>query len=265
MPGFLLRLTDLDGGRMARHASNPNLLALFTDFGGEGLYVGQMKAVLAGLGAGVPVIDLMSDAPTFDPRASAYLLDALARSLPEGVVFVGVVDPGVGSDRPGLVVRTDSHWFVGPDNGLFSRVCHSAGAPEIQNIEWRPAACSESFHGRDIFAPVAAGVCKGEKRFGARREPSSIVGADWPEHLPEVIYVDHFGNALTGVRADSLDTRTTLRIKGRPVGFARTFSEAPLRSPFWYANSLGLVEIAVNQGSARALLGIAPGDPVEFG
>ena len=250
---------------MARQSSKPKLLALFTDFGSEGLYVGQMKAVLAGLDVGVPVIDLMSDAPPFNARASAYLVDALARTLPGGIVFVGVVDPGVGSDRPGLVVRTEAHWFVGPDNGLFSRVCHGAMTLEIQNIDWRPAACSDSFHGRDLFAPVAARVCKGEARFGSPRGAESIVGADWPRDLPEVIYLDHFGNAVTGVRADGLDSQTILRVKGRTVAFARTFSEVPLQSPFWYRNSLGLVEIAVNQGRADALLEIGLGDPVEFG
>jgi S-adenosylmethionine hydrolase len=98
------------------------MILLFTDFGYEGLYVGQMKAVLARDAPNVPVIDLMHDAPAHDPRSAAYLLAALVPEMPEGAVCLAVVDPGVGSDRTPLVVNADGRWFVGPDNGLFEIV-----------------------------------------------------------------------------------------------------------------------------------------------
>src|SRR5688572_23638495 len=96
------------------------MIALFTDFGVNGPYVGQMKAVLARAAPGVAVIDLLHDAPAFNPRASAYLLAALAREFAEGAVLLCVVDPGVGTTRRPLVARLDGRWFVGPDNGLFN-------------------------------------------------------------------------------------------------------------------------------------------------
>ncbi len=247
---------------MKTDPAQPELVALFTDFGGDGLYVGQMKAVLARLAPRVPVVDLMSNAPVFNPRASAYLLAALAGSMPAGTLFLGVVDPGVGSDRGALAVRAGSRWFVGPDNGLFSRAWRDAEAVEIRSIEWRPPGCSDSFHGRDLFAPVAGQLCRGERPAGRPLEPGDLVGADWPDQLEEVIYVDHFGNLVTGIRAGSLDLASQLLVGGERVAYARTFSSVPGGAPFWYRNSIGLVEIAANRGRACELLGVAEGEPV---
>lgn len=247
---------------MKTHAARPDLVALFTDFGGDGLYVGQVRAVLARLAPGVPVVDLVSNAPAFNPRASAYLLAALAGAMPAGTLFLGVVDPGVGSDRGALTVRAGSRWFVGPDNGLFARAWRDAEAVEIRSIDWRPPECSVTFHGRDLFAPVAAQLCRGERPAGRSLEPGELVGADWPDQLEEVIYVDHFGNLVTGIRAASLDRASQLRVGGERVAYARTFSSVPEGTPFWYRNSIGLVEIAANRSRACELLGVFEGEPV---
>ena len=249
---------------MKRDPAQPDLVALFTDFGGDGLYVGQMRAVLARLAPGVPVVDLMSNAPAFNPLASAYLLAALAGSMPAGTLFLGVVDPGVGSDRRALTVHAGSHWFVGPDNGLFSRAWRDAEGVEIRSIDWQPTGCSVSFHGRDLFAPVAAQLCRGERPAGRPLEPGGLVGVDWPDQLEEVIYIDHFGNLLTGIRADSLDRASQLLVAGERVAYARTFSSVPEGTPFWYRNSIGLVEIAANRRRACERLGVAEGEPVRL-
>ena len=138
------------------------MIVLFTDFGLEGPYIGQMQAVLCRETPRIPVVNLCADVPCHEPRAAAYLLAAYAVEFPEGSVFLGVVDPGVGGERAAVVVRADGRWYVGPDNGLFNVVAMRAGAVEWWDITWRPARLSASFHGRDLFAPVAARIARGE-------------------------------------------------------------------------------------------------------
>jgi S-adenosylmethionine hydrolase len=238
------------------------MIVLLTDFGLAGPYMGQMKAVLCREAPGVPVIDLFSDIPAFDPQAAAYLLPAYAGEFPEGAVFLCVVDPGVGSGRAALIVSADGRWFVGPDNGLFAIVARRAKACRWWDITWMPPRLSASFHGRDLFAPVAARLARGEPPPGRERAPSPI-GRDWPDDLARVVYVDHFGNAMTGVRAAMLAQGATLKVQGRSLARARTFSDVPKGAPFWYENANGLAEIAVSSGRADTLLGLGVGTNVE--
>jgi S-adenosylmethionine hydrolase len=144
------------------------MIALFTDFGLHGPYTGQMKAVLYQTASGVPVIDLFADAPAGNPKASAYLLAAYAAWFPAGTVFLCVVDPGVGGERPPLIVEADGRWYVGPGNGLFELVQRRAGAQRRWDITWQPDRLSASFHGRDLFAPVAAVLARGDVTPAAR-------------------------------------------------------------------------------------------------
>src|SRR5581483_10791489 len=138
------------------------MIALYTDFGVADPYVGQVHAVLAQAAPGVAVIDLLHAVPNFDIRAGAYLLPALGAELPADTIFVCVVDPGVGSERRALIVRADGRTYVGPDNGLLHVVWQRARSRECRAIDWRPARLSASFHGRDLFAPVAARLACGE-------------------------------------------------------------------------------------------------------
>ncbi len=239
------------------------MIVVFTDFGWTGPYVGQMKAVLAALAPGAPVIDLMHDAPMFAPRPAAYLLAALAERLPAGAVVLGVVDPGVGTRRHPVVVQAGGRRYVGPDNGLFSQVARRAGPAAAWRIDWRPPALSATFHGRDLFAPVAAMLATGAAPPGPPLAPDSVDRPDWPDELPEVVYVDHYGNAMTGLRATALGAGAALAVQGRVMPRARTFGDVPPGTPFWYENSIGLAEIAVAQGSAASALGLAVGAPVE--
>ena len=244
-------------------ARRPSQIALFTDFGEQGPYLGQMESVLYAEGLEQPVIRLLSNAPRCNPRAAAYLLAALAEATRLPTLFLSVVDPGVGGERLPLVVRSDRHWFVGPDNGLFSRLAVEAGDLEVRVIDWRPRRLSASFHGRDLFAPVAAGICRGTWAAGRKLSAARLVGADWPQSLAEVVYVDHYGNLMTGIRADALSPDALVRATGHRCRHARTFSDSDPGAVFWYENSIGLVELAVNSGSAGELLGLGIGDPVE--
>lgn len=238
------------------------MIVLFTDFGVQGPYVGQLKAVLAREAPGVPVVDLMHDAPAFNPRAAAYLLAALAPEFPAGSVFVAVVDPGVGTARRPLAAQLDGRWFVGPDNGLLNVAAQRAVRAQWHEIAWQPPRLSRTFHGRDLFAPVAALLARGERVPGAVCAPPAVDPQAWPPDLAEVIYVDSYGNAWTGLRADSLDRCAALLANGQrfePVG---TFGERPPGSAIWYENSSGLAELAVAQGSAAARFRLAVGAPV---
>lgn len=240
------------------------MIVLFTDFGRTGPYIGQMHAALARSGPGVPVIDLMADAPVFNPRASAYLLPAFLNEFREGTVFLCVVDPGVGmAGREPVVLEADGRLFVGPGNGLFELIARRASHRSWWRIGWRPDAVSPTFHGRDIFAPIAARLATGD-RSGLEPWEGDPTGCGWPEDLEEVIYIDGYGNAMTGIRAASVRSGAMIEVAGRRLEYRRTFGEALQGAAFWYANSIGLVEVAVNQRSAAAELGLAIGSPARI-
>src|SRR5262249_28737163 len=142
-------------------AGDVRFIVLFTDFGLEGPYTGQMKAVLRREAPAAELIDLFADAPTGDPKRSAYLLAAYAPWFPLGTVFLCVVDPGVGGTRAPVFLEADGRFYVGPENGLFELVLRRAQNTRCGEILWRPARLSASFHGRDLFAPVAATLAHG--------------------------------------------------------------------------------------------------------
>ena len=239
------------------------MIVLFTDFGLAGPYTGQVKAALAREAPGVPVIDLFADAPAFDPQLSAYLLAAYAHEFPAGTVFVCVVDPGVGTARRPLWVQADGRTFVGPDNGLFELVRRRAVDFKAAAIDWTPPRLSATFHGRDLFAPVAARLALGRVPLSTPLSGDGIARPDWPDDLPRIVYVDVYGNAMTGMRAGTLPESALLIANGYEVRHGRTFADASEGEAFWYANSSGLVEIAVNRGRADQALELELGMPVE--
>ncbi len=240
------------------------MILLFTDFGWDGPYVGQVKTVLAEEAPDVPVIDILHDAPPHDPRAAAYLLAALVAESPAEAVWLAVVDPGVGGDRPALALEADGRWFVGPGNGLFEIVQRRARTVRVWTITWRPRRLSASFHGRDLFAPAVARIARGD---GVPGEPATgdwgkdphRPGASWPDELAEIIYADRFGNLMIGLEARDLPREAVIVAAGRRIHRARTFVDVSPGQPFWYENSIGLVEIAASRASAARLLGLGVG------
>jgi len=239
------------------------MIVLFTDFGVQGPYLGQMEMVIRQTLPAEPVVNLLADAPRFDSKASAYLLAALAPAIPRQSVVLAVVDPGVGGERLPLVVEADGVLFVGPDNGLFEPLLRRAKTSRAWEIVWLPDRLSASFHGRDLFAPMAARLAAGLNPEDAGCKPLDPPRrADWPDDLATVIYHDHYGNAWTGLRASALAGDAVLRAGGHEFHRARTFSDVPAGEAFWYENSSGLVEIAVNGGAASSLPALAIGDYV---
>jgi S-adenosylmethionine hydrolase len=234
------------------------MIVLFTDFGLAGPYTGQMKAVLRREAPQTEIIDLFADAPAGNPRAGAYLLAAYAEWFPPGTIFLSVVDPGVGGQRAPLMIEADRRWFVGPENGLFELVLRRARNTHCYEITWRPPKLSASFHGRDLFAPVAAMLARAERPRTHARD--GIRESAWPDDLAEIVYIDHYGNAMTGLRGSAVSTNATLILGDKlRVMHAATFSAVPEGQAFWYENSNGLVEIAVNRGRAADRLNLAIG------
>ncbi len=241
------------------------MIVLFTDFGVRGPYVGQMKNVLWTQAPAVPVLDLMHDVPAFAPELAAYLLAAYVAEFAPGTVFLCVVDPGVGTaQRQPVVVQADERWFVGPDNGLFALVSQRARQRRCWRSTWQPPRLSASFHGRDLFAPVAARLANGEPPPGDELAQPVMASDRWPEELFKVIYCDAFGNVMTGVRAAGMERSAVFRVKDSLLHYARTFAEVAPGTGFWYENANGLVEFAVNQGAANRVLDIAVGEGFEL-
>lgn len=240
------------------------MFVLFTDFGLEGPYTGQMKAVLYRNAPGMQIIDLFADAPAFDPRASAYLLAAYAEVFAEGSIFLSVVDPGVGSSRRPIVLEADGRHFVGPDNGVMDLAARRASACRYREVLWRPTWLSASFHGRDLFAPIAAKLACGEPIESRDLAAEERPGAQWPDDLAEIVYLDRYGNAMTGLRASHIPEEAVIVVAGEKLRVARTFSDVREGQAFWYENANGLVEIAVNGGHAGEHLGLAVGTALRY-
>jgi S-adenosyl-L-methionine hydrolase (adenosine-forming) len=238
------------------------MIVLCTDFGLAGPYTGQVIAVLQQTAPGTPVIQLFADLPSCQPKPAAYLLAAYGAWFPAGTVLLCVVDPGVGGSRRALIAEADGRFYVGPDNGLFEIVWRRAAQPSLWEITWRPAALSATFHGRDLFAPIAARLACGEPPAGFACPVAAVQLPDWPDDLAEIVYIDHFGNAITGLRGECMSAQVRLQAGGHVLAPAATFSAVPPGTAFWYVNSNGLVEIAVNGGRADQALGLALGTPL---
>lgn len=239
------------------------MIAILTDFGLDGPYTGVMKSILAHRAPQVPVIDLFADVPAHDIRSGAHLLAAYQTEFPDETVFLCVVDPGVGSEqREPVIVRADRNWYVGPDNGLFDVVAARSEALDAWRIRWRPERMSASFHGRDLFAPVAAMLAMGD--FPEAQPYRFEVTPVMAEDLPRVIYVDHFGNLLTGLRAANQGPVEAVNFKGQAVPRVWTFSDVAQGMPLCYENPTGLLEISVNCGRADDYFAAAIDDPIEL-
>lgn len=234
------------------------LVLMFTDFGADGPYLAQMEAAIYAYHPPARVLNLCSNAPAGDPRRAGYLLAALRYAFPPGTVFLAVVDPGVGGDRQPVIVHADDQWLVGPDNGLFYPLARQAQHVEWWVVDWRPPRLSNCFHGRDLFAPLAAQLAA-QRMPGQLRPWSGPALAEWPADVPELVHFDVYGNAISGIRWKPALDGAVFNVNGRIVEQARTFSCVTPGAVFWHANSCGLVEIAVNLGNARQLLGLQLG------
>ena len=258
------------------------LITLFTDFGVQDAYVAQMKGVILSINAALMVIDLNHEVAAFNVRQAAYLLEASSRYLPAGSIVVAVVDPGVGTARRPVLWATQSdRWFVGPDNGVFTHVLTAHGLREAYELTesayFRPRI-SSTFHGRDVFAPVAAHLASGVPAadFGPPVEdlitfPGSCPRAAGQAATGEIVHVDRFGNVVTNVTPDLLsglklgrDISFTIGERRWTVPFCATYGNQPPGKLVALVSSNDTLEIALTQGDASAQVKAPVGTRVTF-
>ena len=237
------------------------MIILFTDFGSGDPYVGLLKSRLVELAPTHALIDLLHEVPDFNAHAGAHLLAAFAHGFPVGSVFLAVVDPGVGTPRDAVVMHAGGHWFVGPDNGLLSVISARHADTRLWRITWRPDVLSATFHGRDLFAQIATEIACGE--FPAdKMTPIDKLQVEFDAgDLARVIYIDHYGNAWTGVRG--VMHYSHVSVAGEPFAHSESFGLVGKGEGLWFINSVGLLELAVNRGSAAATYGLKVGAAVQ--
>ena len=235
------------------------MIALFTDFGHDGLYVGQMHALIGAALPEVKVIDLCHTIPPQNIRSAAYLIPAYTRYLPPSCIVICIIDPGVGSDRPHAVCAADGRWYIGPDNGQFDVLAQHALNFKKYHFQ-SMGDVSYSFHGRDIYTPAACLLAESQDLNALMCKRADTAESCFPSDLNEIIYFDHFGNAITGFRSSEIGQNVSLVLNGRIIQRAMTFSDVKPGQCLWYENANGLVEIAVNQGNARDALELNTGD-----
>lgn len=249
----------------------PPIVTLLTDFGLDDWYVGTMKAVLLRLCPHAQLVDITHGVPPGDILCGSISLERAIEGFPAGTVHLAVVDPGVGSSRRLLMVRTKGQWIVCPDNGLITWAWRRHGAGEAWELTWRPARSSNTFHGRDVMGPAAGMLACGRppEELGRRVEDVALLDvapATAGERGGIVVHVDRFGNATTNVEAKVVgDARVEVVVGARNVGvLKRTYTDVPPGQALALIGSSGLLEIAVRDGSAKEDLGIRVGDAVEL-
>lgn len=253
------------------------IITLTSDFGLSDPYVGIMKGVILGIAPGARLVDLTHNIPPQDIAAAAYTLQTAAPHFPAGTVHLAVVDPGVGGTRRPLLATTELAAFVGPDNGLFSFALEEAGARAwvIDRPEYWLPKPSRTFHGRDIFAPVAARLAAGmaPDALGTPiADPVLLLPARAPERRGNgdiagcVLHVDRFGNLITNVPGEWLaEGRWTCEVAGARIsGPSETYAAAERGDLILLISSGGMAEVAVREGSAADRLGVGRGAPVMF-
>jgi S-adenosyl-L-methionine hydrolase (adenosine-forming) len=259
------------------------IITLLTDFGAEGYFVGAMKGVILTRSPEAVIVDITHAIPPQDVQAGAFTLSAVYANFPTGSIHLAVVDPGVGSDRRPIMVETGDYMFVGPDNGLFSIVLDREPAAQVRhliNANYFLQNQSSTFHGRDIFAPVAAALAEGAP-------PSDLgpiildpvrSGFTEPKIMTDgtiagtILHIDHFGNCVTNIAWDNvrplLTTRSfCLRAKKYEIRrLLRSYSDgaAGPGTPFLIVGSAGFLEISICCSSAARELHIAVGDSVQL-
>ncbi len=254
--------------------SSRPVISLLTDFGSSDPYVGMMKGVIAGICPDANVIDVTHEVPPQDVRLGAFFLERAHRYFPPGTVHVAVVDPGVGTSRGRIALASDGHFFVGPDNGLLSLAARRYRAVSLSRASYFLPNVSNTFHGRDVFSPVAAHIARGVPLDRLGPPTRGIVKLGWPAPrktrdaiLAEIVSVDRFGNLVTSLEPEHW------RSVRRPTLSAGDFSSSRLSKSYAEVKrgelalvfgGYGLLEIAARDASASALLGLVAGNRVRL-
>ncbi len=256
-----------------------SILTLTTDFGTRDAYVAAMKGVILSIAPDVRLVDISHDISPQDVMEAAFVLREAVPFFPEDAIHLVVVDPGVGSERRAVAFRQGTTQFIGPDNGLFALMLDGEKPDDLvvldQPASWRTPTPSQTFHGRDIFAPVAAHLATGRLLREVGTPTSALTPLYWALPIQDdqgvrgwVVHIDHFGNAITNISLDAFQTgRRNRRIKcfaGNAIlrEIHATYAHVASGEPLLLFGSSGFLEIAVNAGNASELLDIRQGTPV---
>ncbi len=282
------RLDPFDeGGRGLEGDTDPRrVITLLTDFGVSDHYVSVMKGVMIDINPNIQIIDITHTIRPFEIQEAAVILAAAYHYFPKGTIHVGVVDPGVGSDRRGILTVTENYYFVGPDNGIFSYALEDPAylwTRELRTVDFFLDKVSSTFHGRDVFAPVAGYLSTGEaaEKFGPIVfDPIKLanVKADVDSQgtiWGEVIYVDHFGNLITNIETGAFwegklraggeenECMPVIEIGGNIIkGMSEHYQENPEGQIGAHFNSWSRLEIFVPAGNAAQAIQVEKGAPV---
>ena len=257
--------------------NNP-IITLLTDFGTKDHYVASMKGVILRINPQCTLIDITHHVSPQDIREGAFLLASASPYFPKGTIHVSVVDPGVGGPREPILVKTTNYFFIGPDNGLLTLAAQKDGIKHIvvlTNKKYFPPEVSATFHGRDIFAPVAGYLSLGvnPKVFGEKTHYLVELDSGQPEFkrdqfIGEIIHIDNFGNLVSNIDQKAFSrftkNRTFLIKAGKRIikGLKRGYWEAKDGELIAILDSSGFLEIAVREGSAQKVLKVKRGDPI---
>jgi S-adenosylmethionine hydrolase len=267
-------------------------ITLTTDFGLQDAYVAALKGVILGINPKATIIDISHFIQPQNIKQAAFVLSTVHRYFPKDTIHAVIVDPGVGSSSRAIILKTQEALFVAPDNGVLSYILHHASpggaSPEAGSIALPPGVLaveitnprlwhhpvSSTFHGRDIFAPVAAHLSLGvpPQEFGEPVTSLEVFPLPRPQLGPggeligQVLHIDIFGNVITSIRQEDLRSdRFHLQIAGRRIeSLAATYANAEIDQLHAVVGSSGYVEVAVRNGSAAALLGVKPGDEMRI-
>jgi hypothetical protein len=257
---------------------NP-ILTLTSDFGNRDQYVSAMKAVILGISPEVRLIDISHEIPPQDIMAAAWVLKNTAFLYPPGTVHLAVIDPGVGTKRKPIAVKINDQYFVGPDNGLFSLFLaqNNYEAYELNNSDYWFKERSQTFHGRDIFAPVAAHLCNGVELSRLGQKIKKLVTYKWALPIADeegiqgwVVHIDRYGNLITNISQELLekliDNHKVKIFVGNTIihEIEDTFGSVPEGEPTAIVGSSGMLEIVVNKGNAEQMLGVEKGAPISI-
>ena len=257
------------------------LITLTSDFGLHDAYVAIMKGVILDIAPATKLLDITHSISPQDVMEAAFVLKSAVSYFPPNTIHLAVVDPGVGTDRKAVALRKNDHWFVGPDNGLFSLLLEGASPDEVVELDnplyWLTGQPSNTFHGRDIFAPVAAHLAAGTSLHALGSPLESLTPLQWALPIADkqgiqgwIVHVDRFGNCITNISHDLINQQRNGKSMKCYVGTAiidkiePTYGALPAGEPLMLFDSNDLLEIAINSGNASELLNIRKGSPVNL-
>lgn len=257
----------------------PKIITLTTDFGLQDYYVSSMKAVILGIAPDVRMVDISHEIPSQDIMAGSWVIKNSAMLFPPETVHVVVVDPGVGTDREAIALQVGDQYFIGPDNGIFSILTEQKEyrAVKLTNRNYWGEKNSSTFHGRDIFAPVAAHLSKGIALEELGEPISKLVTYRWAQPIADkdglqgwIIHIDKFGNLITNLSAELIGEVIGNRKIKIYVGntildeIVTTFGSVLEGEPVAFIGSSGMLEIGINKGNAKEMLGVQKGAQISM-